>query len=273
MSWLYSRALVAEYSVENYSDGEQFAPLNVMLTPQRFWRNDKMMDCLKPSLFGLTLRHLTADHGEAVLMSFLAAFPVRTLAPLGGGAGIGGSRSGLWSEMARIIDEVRPQFVFVENSPLLVSRGLAVVVGDLAKMGYDAEWSIVSASNIGAPHKRDRIWIVAHANNIGRESSSRRALSRKQTEKGNDSRRFCKEMADTNDTRLQGYERERPTGTQREPNGYTSECGWKYGWPTEPELGRVANGVANRVDRLKAIGNGQVSRVAATAFNLLTEAQ
>ena len=66
--------------------------------------------------------------------------------------------------MARIIGEVRPRFVFAENSPLLRKRGLEVVLGDLAVLGYDAEWFRVSAENVGAPHKRDRIWIVAHAN-------------------------------------------------------------------------------------------------------------
>ncbi|MEJ1267610.1 DNA cytosine methyltransferase [Pantoea ananatis] len=64
--------------------------------------------------------------------------------------------------MARIVGEVRPEYVFLENSPLLVGRGLAVVLGDLAKMGFDAEWYCVSASDLGAPHQRDRIWLVAY---------------------------------------------------------------------------------------------------------------
>jgi hypothetical protein len=78
MSWLYSQALVAEYLGGTSLDGEQSAPLSAMLTPQQFWRNDKMMDCSKPSLFGLTLQHLTADRGEELLKSFRAAFHVRT---------------------------------------------------------------------------------------------------------------------------------------------------------------------------------------------------
>ena len=77
--------------------------------------------------------------------------------------GITGARSGLWVHMARIIGEVRPQYAFVENSPLLVGRGLAVVLGDLAMLGYDARWCIVGAHNAGAPHKRDRIWILANS--------------------------------------------------------------------------------------------------------------
>ena len=78
MSWLFSQALVEEYLGASCSDVEQCAPLNAMLTPQQFWRNDKMMDCSKPSLFGLTLQHLTDDRGEALLKSCRAVFLART---------------------------------------------------------------------------------------------------------------------------------------------------------------------------------------------------
>jgi DNA (cytosine-5)-methyltransferase 1 len=88
-------------------------------------------------------------------------FPCQDISAAGGGAGISGSRSGLWSEFARIIGEVRPGYVFVENSPMLASRGLGQVLGDLAALGFDAEWGVLGAADVGAPHQRDRIWIVA----------------------------------------------------------------------------------------------------------------
>ena len=88
-------------------------------------------------------------------------FPCQDISAAGKGAGITGERSGLWSHMARIIGEVGPRYCFVENSPLLVSRGLDVVLSDLAALGYDARWGIIGACDAGAPHKRDRIWIVA----------------------------------------------------------------------------------------------------------------
>ncbi|MHA5404936.1 DNA cytosine methyltransferase [Pseudomonas aeruginosa] len=91
-------------------------------------------------------------------------FPCQDISAAGNGAGIDGERSGLWREMARIVGEVRPRFVFVENSPLLVRRGLAVVLGDLTELGYDARWCVMGAADVGAPHQRDRIWIVAHTN-------------------------------------------------------------------------------------------------------------
>ena len=86
-------------------------------------------------------------------------FPCQDISAAGKGAGIAGERSGLWGEMARIICEVRPRYVFVENSPMLVSRGLERVLGDLAAMGYNAEWGVLGADAAGALHKRDRIWI------------------------------------------------------------------------------------------------------------------
>ena len=102
-------------------------------------------------------------------------FPCQDISAAGKGAGINGERSGLWSEMARIVGEVRPRFVFVENSPLLVGRGLAVVLADLAALGYDARWGIVGAHHAGAPHKRDRIWIVGYPDREGESTESQHA--------------------------------------------------------------------------------------------------
>ena len=88
-------------------------------------------------------------------------FPCTDISVAGKGAGIKGKQSGLWSEMARIIGEVQPRFAFIENSPMLVTRGLDTVLCDLAAMGFDAKWGCISAAEVGANHKRDRIWIVA----------------------------------------------------------------------------------------------------------------
>ena len=100
-------------------------------------------------------------------------FPCQDISCAGKGAGLSGARSGLWSEMARIIGEVRPRYVFVENSPVLVSRGLEVCLSDLAAMGYDARWGVIGADDAGAPHRRKRIWIVADS--MRERSGPRRA--------------------------------------------------------------------------------------------------
>ena len=90
-------------------------------------------------------------------------FPCQDISAAGKGVGLDGERSGLWGEMARVICEVRPSYAFIENSPMLTIRGLDRVLCDLAQMGFDARWGVVGAADVGAPHKRDRIWIVAYA--------------------------------------------------------------------------------------------------------------
>jgi len=101
-------------------------------------------------------------------------FPCQDISVAGKGAGIEGERSGMWGEMARIISEVLPSFVFVENSPMLVGRGLTRVLSDLAEMGYDAEWGVMGAHHVAAPHKRDRIWLLAQSSGSRARGESRK---------------------------------------------------------------------------------------------------
>ncbi len=89
-------------------------------------------------------------------------FPCQDISVAGKGAGIDGARSGMWTHMARIVGEVRPSYVFVENSPALLTRGLGRVLGDLASLGYDCRWTVLGAADVGANHKRDRFWLVGH---------------------------------------------------------------------------------------------------------------
>ena len=218
-------------------------------------------------------------------------FPCQDISAAGKGAGIDGERSGMWSHMARIIGEVRPRFAFVENSPVLTSRGLGRVLGDLVEMGFDTEHGVLGAIDAGAPHIRDRIWIVAH--NPSPRWGARRA--RRPDPSGAREREYAlPPVADPGSGRRCGSEErqmEQPgraqaisgsldvadadglrklqqKGSQREEWGWSGDTGW---WSTEPRLGRVAHGVAHRMDRLKALGNGQVPAVAATAFRILTE--
>lgn len=158
-------------------------------------------------------------------------FPCQDLSRAGTLAGLSGDRSSLWFEMARIISEVRPHFVFVENVPTLVSNGLNIVLENLATLGFDAEWGILSAAAVGAWHKRERLFIVAYANGAG----------------------------------LQGTGRERDEvsrGTQR-------RLSFRPSWPPEPDVCRMANGVPDYVDRIRSLGNAQIPRVAAAAWSLL----
>ncbi|MDZ5431273.1 DNA cytosine methyltransferase [Pseudomonas fluorescens] len=173
-------------------------------------------------------------------------FPCQDISAAGNGLGIAGARSGLWRQMARITDEVRPRYVELENSPLLVGRGLAVVLGDLAEMGYGARWGVIGAADFGAPHQRDRIWLIAE------DSHQTVANTGGEHGKGILPRRT--------DSPIRGRPFERSPGSRRDGTGW---------WSSEPGMGRVADGMAHRVDRLKAIGNGQVPVVAASAFEAL----
>ena len=188
-------------------------------------------------------------------------FPCQDISSAGKGAGITGERSGLWGEMARIIGEIRPKYAFVENSPMLTLRGLDRVLGDLSEMGYDARWGVVGAYHVGAPHRRERIWIMAYSTQLfsnGGNDNSRVGLEREtQSKLGNDC--WTKDVADSKSIHAQ----------RQHKGSWETQFGRSGWWSVEPELGRVADGVANRVDRLKAIGNGQVPLVAATAWRIL----
>jgi len=183
------------------------------------------------------IEQLKRIRGELVITG---GFPCQDISSAGNGAGIKqGTRSGLWFEMARIINEIQPARVLVENSPVLTSRGLGIVLGDLAEMGYNAKWGVLGAVDVGAPHKRERVWIVADSN--------------KERLQG---RPFAKD---------QGWK-----GAGRYPGaGGTSSEHSKW-WAVESNVGRVDHGVAKRVDRLKAIGNGQVPAVVKTAWEILS---
>ena len=110
--------------------------------------------------------NISVEVDESYMVDGVIVHNCQDISSAGKGAGLAGSRSGLWGQMARIIHEVQPRFAFVENSPLLVGRGLDVVLADLATLGADARWKVVGARDVGAPHQRDRIWIIANTGKI-----------------------------------------------------------------------------------------------------------
>ena len=265
-------------------------------------------------------------------------FPCQDISVAGKGKGITGSRSGLWKEMARVVYEVQPRFVYVENVPAITSRGLGVVLGDLAQMGYDARWCVLGADDAGAPHIRKRFWLLAYPNGEAgkkQEKTGRTARDRagnegenvsntygqrlqrenessKQDEKWKTEAAFRWEItgcglqwwnidpADLPDTNCSGFQKKR---TKQQATGITGNDlqrdlshsagkgfqDWteekvteeteeperllrhKENWPVESRVGRVANRIPHRVDRLKAIGNAQVPAVAAIAFVILSD--
>jgi DNA (cytosine-5)-methyltransferase 1 len=206
-------------------------------------------------------------------------FPCQDISAAGKGAGITGERSGLWKEYARLIGEMQPRFVFAENSPLLRTRGLGVVLEDLAALGYNARWGIIGAGAVGAPHKRDRMWVLAYAN-VPRDGASKgnadkdwsEIIKERQDESQLESSGFSEDVAYSDLSQREGAGQS--SGSYQEHADSLPSSAWWGQDPAEiPELklGRVAHGVANRVHRLKAIGNGQVPQCAAVAFSILSE--
>lgn len=108
----------------------------------------------------LSATRLAAD-GVGRIDAICGGFPCQDISIAGRGAGLAGERSGLWREYARIVGELRPRYVIVENVSAMLSRGMGDVLGDMAALGYDCWWDCIPACAVGAPHRRDRVWIVA----------------------------------------------------------------------------------------------------------------
>ena len=197
-------------------------------------------------------------------------FPCQDISNAGKRAGIDGERSGLWSEYARIIRELRPRYVLVENVAALLARGLDRVLGDLAESGYDAEWDCIPAAAVGALHRRDRLFILAHAADAGLEGYRRSPDALAPHGPGPDTAagRGAGILANPHgERRTQRRSATEPVAAQLgcfERGGETliRYRGGGGQWRTEPNVGRVAHGVPARVDRLRGLGNAVVPQVA-----------
>ena len=235
----------------------------------------------------LTYERLAAD-GIAVDV-ITAGFPCQDISTAGKGAGIEGERSGLWSEVARLTGELRPRYVILENVAALLGRGLDKVLADLAEIGYDAEWHCIPASHIGAPHRRDRFWCLAYASSEQRDGSDHytRISARPEAAPESGNCGGAEVMAHADSPRLQGRAHTGSTGKIRaRSQQFTKRCvdreqpAWtteprmglladglsaglsRSGWLAEPGIGRIASGVPDRTQKLKALGNSIVPQMA-----------
>ena len=191
-------------------------------------------------------------------------FPCTDISCAGRGAGIEGKQSSMWKHMARIINEVRPRVgVFIKNSPMLaVGRGIGTVLCDLAEMGYDARWGVVGAHHVAAPHKRDRIWIVAHSHGErGRSRNAKRKNAGYAWEPSRHSRHDSKGLESWITESNLGRGLPDEMAGRLDINGTAAQGG----------ISRVGKGIPHRVDRLKCIGNGQVPQCAALAWEILSK--
>jgi len=197
-------------------------------------------------------------------------FPCQDISNAGLRAGIDGERSGLWNDMQRIVGELCPRFVLVENVAALLVRGAGRVLGDLAALGYDAEWKIIRASDVGAPHRRERVWILAYAESHGCRGLANSGEAEDPTvprrtfrvlrgwpERAVQLGDGCGDLVNAASGRLALADSNLQPA--HGPAISREECN---PWTTEPNVGRVAHGVPRRVDRLRALGNAVVPQIA-----------
>jgi DNA (cytosine-5)-methyltransferase 1 len=217
----------------------------------------------------------TAEFPDADIIC--AGFPCQDISLAGLGAGLAGERSGLWREVVRAVRVVRPRLVLLENVAALLGRGLDAVLRDLAEVGYDAEWHCIPASAIGAPHRRDRIWIIAHPRGEQHESGGltlggkiAEELSRANaaSERWNGCWVGAEPSGRREPANLGEAVADAPGERRGETRGGQGGSGTGRGgrpictdWAVEPNVGRVAHGVPARVDRLKALGNAVVPQI------------
>ena len=186
----------------------------------------------------LTAERLAAD-GISV-DAICGGFPCQDVSVAGRREGLEGERSGLWSEIARLVREIRPSIVIVENVAGLLNLGLGTVLRDLAEGGFDAEWHCIPASAIGAPHSRDRVWILAYP---------------KQVE------RLCPVFDAHNAAQGIGFEQAKWLQNGLRPEMGKASRSVPGRWMDQPDPVRVVDGVPDWSHRLAALGNAVVPQI------------
>ena len=220
-----------------------------------------------------------------------AGFPCQDISYAGKGAGLGGERSGLFYEAARVIRTLGPRYVVLENVSALLTRGLDVVLGTLASLGYDAEWHCIPAAAVGAPHIRDRVFVIAYALRPECEpGTGGRGVWQGDTELANAATGDGPQgNVDVPDAKSVGRTTGRGESRNETGKGQRwSESSASSWWNSEPAIrfvddglplglvryaGRVATGVPNRVNKLRCLGNAVVPQVAQYIGQRILEAE
>jgi DNA (cytosine-5)-methyltransferase 1 len=212
-------------------------------------------------------------------------FPCQDISIAGHGIGLEGKRSGLFFEILRIAEAIHPFFIFLENVPNIRTKGAERVGKELAERGYDCRWCMLSASDVGAKHKRERWFLLAHANNkrdggwpdaAGYELPSKPTKLQQQDGKAytDNAATVCADVANATSLRChkrpsEGIQSEGKAGEHEKPCDISNKVFGKEYWAVEPDVGRVVNGLPNRVDRIKALGNSVVPLQVKAAFEIL----
>lgn len=204
--------------------------------------------------------------GKADVVS--GGFPCQDISSAGGRQGLEGNRSGLWFEMLRVIGEAQPAYCFIENSPNLRTLGLQVVLQGLADLGFDAQWGVLGAWHVGAPHRRNRIWIAASNPDVCRQRGLpfHAEVGRAPKLAGTTQSR---KPSNSNLPGLEVGSCERSDACEERTSAERGSAQGRSNWWSVPSFEGVDDALANRVDRTRASGNGQVAAVAAVAWTIL----
>lgn len=235
------------------------------IRPLAYCENDRYAQCVLLSRMARTslpcapiwddIRTLRAGLLQGPPDVIYGGFPCQDISTAGLGEGLGGKRSGLYWELHRLVKEIRPAWVFLENVPAIRTRGLLTVVRSLADLGYDCRWTCVSAAEIGAPHLRKRWFLLAHIDHKGKRSQPINGQMESQPQNDGAS-------AHANSQHL----REQPgrrSGQDREETAKFGEHG------DQPEIQGMDDGLPHRMDRIRAMGNAVVPQQAREAFQRL----
>ena len=241
------------------------------------------------------IRTFTAIPGQYDVIC--GGFPCQSISVAGNRAGITEeSRSGIFYELMRVIRMVRPRFVVLENVAAILNNGLDIVLGELSQAGYDAEWSVISASSLGACHRRSRWWCVAYTNDYGSSTSKRIRVDDKTnsiTQKGQNKTSKSERSSNPRDSRT--FQQTSKTSYTSDTNSSRTQSNsegleepiWKHaflnskerrtlspdwtGYVSEPSLCRGDDGLRGRVARLKALGNSIVPQCAAVPLQRIKD--
>lgn len=226
--------------------------------------------------------------GEADVIC--GGFPCQDLSNAGKRAGLAGERSGLYRELVRAIRVVRPLHAIVENVAALLGSGMGTVLGDLAEIGYDTEWDCVPACALGAPHERDRVWIVAHADRgwrwpgiAARDDDHRHdaGWAKKNGVLGKVSESNNQGRLESNSSNADGEGRLQPGGAfaefrRRLHHGTPAFDGWATPWPEAlSQIQGMDDGLSDRLDKagIDALGNTVLPQIPELIGRAILEAQ
>jgi DNA (cytosine-5)-methyltransferase 1 len=184
-------------------------------------------------------------------------FPCQDISVAGLGKGLEGERSGLFFEIVRLVDEIRPTFIFLENVAAITNRGLEKIATEVTKRGYDCRWTTLSAAEVGANHKRNRWWLLGYSKHNGLLATEERGSTEKAISDNSQRQKETSKLKRTDSSTVLARKLE-----QR----YALSTAW---WGVEPDVGRVVNGLPHRVDRIKCLGNSVVPLCAKEAFKEL----